>query len=203
MPTFIEERLLDCVSYGTQGGPSWLTRKVGLKSGVIRRNAMRSRPLYRFNVIYRNLEPEDHAEVIAAFNACFGGVNSFRLKDWSDFEAEDEPLAALSTGSSQTQQLRKLYTFGGQSIARPIRKPVTGTVTQLKRNGVPFAPTSVDYTTGMVTYTAAAGGIITWSGEFDVPVMFSDDSLQFSGDDKGANGLFLTSDVSLEEDISV
>lgn len=197
---FIEERLLDCVSYGTQGGPTWLTRKVGLRSGIIRRNPMRSRPLYRFNVIYRNLMPDDHAEVIAAFNACFGGVHSFRLKDWSDFEASEEQLSALSTGSAQTLTLRKLYTFGNQTIARPIKKPVTGTV-QMFRNGVLFVPTSIDYTTGEVTFTQAAGGVITWSGEFDVPVMFSDDQLSFSGDDKGADGLFLTSDVALEEDI--
>lgn len=198
---FIEERLLDCVSYGTQGGPTWLTRRIGLRSGIIRRNAMRSRPLYRFRVIYRNLLPEHHAEVIAAFNACFGGVHSFRLKDWSDFEAEDQQLASLSTGSAQTLQLRKLYTFGSQTVARSIRKPVSGTVL-MERNGVPFTPTSVDYATGEVTFTQAAGGVITWSGEFDVPVMFSDDELSFSGDDKGADGLFLTSDVALEEDLA-
>jgi len=199
---FIEERLLDCVTYGTQGGPTWLTRKVGLKNGIIRRNPVRSRPLYRFTVVYRNLLPESHAEVIAAFNACFGGVHSFRLKDWSDFEADDETLGALSTGSAQTLQLRKLYTFGGQSVVRPIRKPVSGTVT-MTRNGVPFVPTSIDYTTGLVTFTQAAGGTIRWSGEFDVPVMFDDDELSFSGDEKGVDGLFLTSDVALLEDISV
>ena len=199
---FIEERLLDCVSYGTQGGPTWLTRKVGLKSGIIRRNPVRSRPLYRFTVVYRNLNPDSHAEVIDAFNACFGGVHSFRLKDWSDFEASNEQLSALSTGSPQTLQLRKLYTFGGQTVARPIRKPVTGTVT-MTRNGVPFSPTSIDYTTGLVTFTQSAGGVIRWSGQFDVPVMFEDDELSFSGDDKGVDGLFLMSDVSLMEDISV
>jgi uncharacterized protein (TIGR02217 family) len=199
---FIEERLLDCVTYGTQGGPTWLTRKVGLKNGIIRRNPVRSRPLYRFTVVYRNLLPDSHAEVIAAFNACFGGVHSFRLKDWSDFEADDETLSALSTGAAQTLQLRKLYTFGGQTVVRPIRKPVSGTVT-MTRNGVPFVPTSIDYTTGLVTFTQAAGGTIRWSGEFDVPVMFDDDELSFSGDEKGADGLFLTSDVSLLEDISV
>ena len=199
---FIEERLLDCVTYGTQGGPTWLTRKVGLKNGIIRRNPVRSRPLYRFTVVYRNLLPDSHAEVIAAFNACFGGVHSFRLKDWSDFEADDETLSALSTGAAQTLQLRKLYTFGGQTVVRPIRKPVSGTVT-MTRNGVTFVPTSIDYTTVLVTFTQAAGGTIRWSGEFDVPVMFDDDELSFSGDEKGADGLFLTSDVSLLEDISV
>lgn len=199
--SFIETRLLDCVAFGTQGGPTWLTRKVGLKNGVIRRNPLRSRPLYRFTVIYRNLEPGNHAEVINAFNACFGGAHSFRLKDWSDFEAEDQQMSALGTGGSQTLQLRKLYTFGNQTVARPIRKPVSGTVT-MTHNGSPQTAT-IDYTTGMATYTAPAGHVVRWSGEFDVPVMFEDDQLSFSGDDKGVNGLFLTSDISLLEDISV
>ena len=197
---FIETRLLDCVSYGTAGGPTWLTRKVSLRSGIIRRNPLRSRPLYRFNLLYRNLEPEDHAEVVGAFNACFGGVHSFRLKDWSDFQAVNELMSVLGTGSPQTVQLSKIYEFGNQNVERPIKKPVTGTVV-ITDDGAPISAT-IDYTTGMTTFTASVGGILRWSGEFDVPVMFEDDSLSFSFDNKSASGLFLTSDVSLMEDIS-
>lgn len=199
--SFIEERLLECVTYGTRGGPTWFTRKVGLKSGVLRRNANRSRPLYRYTVIYRNLQPVDHAEVIDAFNACMGGVHSFRLKDWADFEADDVALPTLATGASQALQLYKPYTFGSETVYRPIRKPVSGTVS-LTANNVPISA-SIDYTTGIATFTASIGSTIRWTGEFDVPVMFEDDELQFTGDDKGVNGLFLTSDVSLVEDIAV
>lgn len=198
---FIEERLLECVSYGTSGGPSWRTRRIGLNNGVIRRNAMRARPLYRFNILYRNLNPQGHQAIYDAFNACMGGLHSFRLKDWQDFEAENEVIA-LATGGAQTVQLVKNYTFGSESVARPIRKPVTGTVT-LAHNGVAFAPTSVDYTTGEVTFTTTAGHSVTWSGEFDVPVMFDADELPFSSENKGVDGLFLTGDVPLVEDIAV
>lgn len=198
---FVNARLLDCVSYGTRGGPTWATRKIGLKNEIIRRNPRRARPLYKFTIIYKNLLPDDHMEVVNAFNACFGGVYSFRLKDWSDFEAVDEALPVLGTGASQTLQLTKNYIFGDRNIVRPIRKPVEGGVT-MESNGSPIVPV-VDYTTGMATFTAGAGEIITWSGEFDVPVMFEDDSLSFSGDDKGSEGLFLNSDVSLMEDLSV
>lgn len=197
---FIEARLLECVTFGTTGGPTWLTRKVGLKSGVIRRNAMRSRPLYRYTFVYRNLAPEMHQEVIDAFNACMGGAYSFRVKDWADFEAADEEFSVLGTGAPQTLQLTKAYTFGARTVFRPIRKPVAGTVI-IKANDVPIAAT-VDPTTGLATFTAAGASVLSWEGEFDVPVMFDDDELQFSGDDKGADGLFLTSDVSLTEDIS-
>lgn len=194
---FIEERLLDCVSYGTAGGPTWLTRRVRLNNGRTRRNPRRTFPLYEFSVLWRNLEPGGHAEVIAAFNACMGGVHSFRLKDWSDFEADAE-LLGLATGSEQTVQLIKTYTFGPQAVARNIRKPVDGTVV-VTANGSPISAT-IDYTTGLATYTASNGAVVRWSGEFDVPVMFSDDKLEFSFDNRNASGLFLTADVQLEED---
>jgi len=196
---FIEQRLLDCVSFGTSGGPTFATRKVSLRSGITRRNPLRSRPLYRFNIIYRNLMPEDHAGVIAAFNACYGGVHAFRLKDWSDFTATNELLAVTGTGASQNVQLTKTYTFGSQSVVRAIRKPVAGTVT-MTANGSPIS-VSLNATTGIATLTASNGSALRWTGEFDVPVMFEDDALSFSGDDKGARGLFLTSDVALVEDL--
>jgi uncharacterized protein (TIGR02217 family) len=196
---FIESRLLDCVSYGTEGGPTWLTRKVGLRSGHVRRNAMRSRPLYQFNILYNKLQPEDHAEVLAAFNACMGGTFGFRIKDWSDYSAEDE-LLTVGTGTPQVIQLIKNYTFGSQTVERPIRKPVASTVT-LTEGGVPLAAV-VDYTTGIVQFTATPAAVIRWSGEFDVPVTFADDRLSFSIDTKNADGFFLSANVALEEDVS-
>jgi uncharacterized protein (TIGR02217 family) len=197
--TFINSRLLDCVAYGTSGGPTFKTRKIPLRSGIVRRNPLRSRPLYQFHILYRNLHPEDHADVIAAFNACYGGVYSFRLKDWADFTATDEVLPVLGTGSAQSVQLVKTYSFGTQSVERPIRKPVSGTVT-MTHNNAPLTAT-IDYTTGIATFTTTAGHVLKWSGQFDVPVMFSDDQLSFSGDSRGEDGLFLTADVQLEEDI--
>lgn len=197
---FVEQRLLDCVAYGTMGGPTWRTRRVGLANGKTRRNPRRSRPLYRFEIIYQNLLPEHHREVFNAFNACMGGVYGFRIRDWSDYVAEDELLPVLGNGAEQTQQLIRTYAFGGNSIARPIRKPVDGTVV-VTANNVPISAT-VNPTTGMATYTAPNGQAIRWSGEFDVPVIFSDDELMFQFADKSAEGFFLTSDVGLEEDFN-
>lgn len=197
--SFLEARLLDCVAYGTRGGPTFNTRRVPLNSGIVRRTPRRSRPLYRFNVIYQNLQPEHHMEVIHAFNACYGGAYGFRLKDWSDYQATTEALG-VATGSSQQIQLKKTYTFGGQSVVRNIRKPVTGKVT-VYANGVAQAPV-IDYTTGIVTLTATNGHVLTWTGEFDVPVYFEDDELSFSNDNRGEDGLFLNADVGLLEDLS-
>jgi uncharacterized protein (TIGR02217 family) len=195
---FIEQRLLDCVAYGTQGGPTWSTRKIALRSGIIRRNAQRSRPLYRFIVLYQNLQPEDHEAVIAAFNACRGGVFGFRLKDWSDYQATNE-FIGTGTGTAQSIQLTKLYQFGAQSVQRPIRKPVSAAVTA---NGIGIS-SSVDLTTGIVTFTATAATVIRWNGEFDVPVTFEQDELLFDAVNRSSMGLALTADVGLIEDLSV
>jgi uncharacterized protein (TIGR02217 family) len=198
--SFIEARLLDCVAYGTEGGPTWDTRRVGLKSGIVRRNPKHSRPIYRFSVIYQNLDESSHSAVIDAFNACMGGVSAFRIKDWSDFEAFNEVLPVLGTGAPQEVQLVKSYTFGSTSIARPIRKPVAATVT-MTANGAPQAAT-IDPTTGIATFTAPSGHVLRWSGQFDVPVMFEDDALSFTMGNRSSQGLFLTANVSLVEDLS-
>lgn len=195
---FVEARLLDCVSYGTQGGPTWLTRTVSLRSGKTRRNPRRSYPLYEYGLIYRNLLPEDHMEVLSAFNACMGGVFSFRIKDWSDYQADDVLLDVLGTGAAQQVQLAKYYTFGSRTVARLIRKPVASTVT-MTADGAPLIA-SIDYTTGIASFTAASGDLLRWTGEFDVPVYFADDKLSFSFDQRNAQGLMLTADVTLLED---
>jgi uncharacterized protein (TIGR02217 family) len=196
---FIETRLLDCVAYASQFGPTWNTRYIPLKSGVARRNPLWSRPHYEAMVLYQNLKPEDHEEVIAAFNACMGRVHSFRLKDWSDFTATNELLPVLGTGSAQSVQLVKNYTFGSQGVARPIRKPVSGSVT-MTADGAPLAAT-VNYATGIASFTAASSDVLRWSGQFDVPVMFAQDKLIFSADTRTALGLMLNGDVALVEDI--
>jgi uncharacterized protein (TIGR02217 family) len=194
---FIETRLLDCVAYGTEGGPTWSTRRISLRSGITRRNAQRSRPLYRFVVLYQHLQPEDHQEVINAFNTCRGGVFGFRLRDWSDFNATNQ-LIGLGTGAPQTVQLAKLYEFGVENVSRPIRKLVSASLTE---NGSPLA-SSIDLNTGMATFTATLNAIVRWSGVFDVPVTFDQDELLFTAANRTDAGLSLSADVSLSEDLS-
>lgn len=195
---FIERRLLDCVAYGTQGGPTWVTRRIRLKSGIIRRNAQRSRPAYRYVVLYQNLNEEDHYSIMEAFNACMGGVHGFRLRDWADYRATNE-FVTVGTGVEQTVQLAKLYEFGNQNISRPIKKLVSASLTA---NGSPIAAT-VNLNTGMATFTAPNGHTVRWSGEFDVPVMFEQDEALFEAVTRLSSGLALTSDISLIEDLSV
>lgn len=194
----IEQRLLDRIGLGSTNGPTFRTRRIQVRSGIIFRNAVFSMPLYRFLIQYRSLTQAQHEEVVAAFNACLAGVHSFRIKDYQDYSATAELLSTLGTGASQQIQLTKTYTFGGQSCVRNIRKPVTGTV-QMTANGAAVSSV-VDTTTGIVTVTAPLNAVLRWSGEFDVPVMFEEDELPFDGDNKNREGLILTGNVPLIED---
>lgn len=196
MTTFVEERLLDRVTYGSVFGHSYSTRIKTLKSGVERRNARWSAPLHRGAVLYRNLLPDHHNVVIATHHACQGALTGFRHKDWSDFTATGEVIGT-STGSAQDLQLIKTYTFGAISLARDITKPILGTVT-VYGDGSPIGA-AIDYSTGIASINVSAGQEITWDGEFDVPVRFETDDIEFSADSRSGGSLLLTADVGIVE----
>lgn len=197
---FYEDRLLDCIAYGASGGPTFNTRKVAMRNGRVLRNAQRSRPLYRYSANYLNINEADHAEVVAAFITVQGACHGFRWWDRTDYQATAETIGVAS-GAAQTLQLIKTYSFSSGDVVRNIRKPRTGEVTTYA-NGVSFVPTSIDYTTGMVTFTRPAGEVITWTGEFDVPVTFESDEMFFSIDNSTPGGYRLNADFALIEDLT-
>ena len=194
---FIEERLLDIISYGFTGGPTYATTRAALTSGKVARNAERSRPLHRYSAAYDKVNENDRKEVIDAYNACLGPLYGFRFKDWADYLLINEPQI-IAVDGEQTIQIQKAYTFGpvGGEVTtiRTIRKPVEDQMIILEND---LEITSViDWTTGMATFTSTAGAVITATGQFDVPVMFDDDELMFSIENWKAN----TADLTLLED---
>lgn len=239
----------------------------------MRRNALRSRPLYRFSAPLQNINPAHHALVIACFNACQGGARGFRFKDWADYSATAEPQGTIVSHSITTTtisaassdrsfndsgagfigagfvvgdrikttvtgnttltytivsvtaskivvdqpvttqasggtfsistltasiQIKKNYACGSENTERPIRKPVSGTVT-VYANAVAKAGT-LDATTGQFAPTSPwiDGDVVTATFEFDVPVMFASDEMIFDY----ANFNALTTDIELLEDFS-
>lgn len=193
---FNESRLLDCVSYGSQFGQEFSTRIKRLRNGVERRNINWAMPLGRYTVVYQALKEEDHIKVRGAHMACMGSAIAFRFKDWTDYRAYDQVLG-VGTGGAQVLQLVKSYEFGPATLQRIIKKPVSGTV-QAYADGFPIAST-VDYLTGLITLTAPDGAVITWSGEFDVPVRFETDRLDVDPVAPRAGGFILSTDVDLVE----
>ena len=155
---FIEERLLDRVTYGFSGGPTFVVTRVELYSGIVARNAERIRPMYRYRAPYENIQQEHHDLVIAAYMATMGPLHGFRFKDYADYTFTDEPIGIAAGDTDEEMQLIKTYTFGNMSTVRNIRKPLAVGF-QLFADDVPIAHT-LDTTTGIVTFTAAASAVM-------------------------------------------
>ena len=180
------------LSFGSVGGPERRTEVVTLANGFEERNTpwAHSRRRYDAGLGMRSLD--DIETLIAFFEARMGQMYGFRWKDWSDFKSASASAAPTfldqdlgrGDGVQQSFQLRKTYRSGDQSYARPIAKPVSGTVRVGLENdemqeGVDYA---VDLNTGFVTFTHPPDvDVIVKAGfEFDVQVRFETDRIQTS-----------------------
>jgi len=189
---FHEIRFPTNLSFGSAGGPERRTEVVTLANGFEERNTpwAHSRRRYDAGVGMRSLD--DIETLIAFFEARRGQLHGFRWKDWSDFKgtAPSKPLhfrdnvIGLGDGETTVFQLAKVYRSGAESYARPISKPVEGSVVAGLDEaelvyGVHF---DVDYTTGLISFNDAPdeGVEVSASFEFDVPVRFDIDRIQTS-----------------------
>jgi uncharacterized protein (TIGR02217 family) len=189
---FHEIRFPSALSFGSAGGPQRRTDIVTLANGFEERNTPweHSRRSYDAGLGLRSMD--DVETLIAFFEARRGQLYGFRWKDWSDFKS-CKPSAEIGSldqelgrgdGVTRTFQLVKTYHSGGQSYARPIRKPVRGTVRAALAGDtkVETIDYSVNEETGEVTFVSAPdiGVRVTAGFEFDVPVRFDTDRISTS-----------------------
>jgi uncharacterized protein (TIGR02217 family) len=150
---------------------------IPLAGGGEVRNDEWAQPLLAFDISFPTSERDDDVflEVRNAYRATRRGLHSFKFKDWSDYQVADEPLGT-GDGATTVFPLYKSYEFGSETFSRRIYQPVSPIV--IKKNAVVMGSGySVDYTTGIVTFSPAPlGGMspdaLTWTGDFDVPVRF-------------------------------
>jgi uncharacterized protein (TIGR02217 family) len=177
------------LSFGALGGPQRRVDVVTLANGYEERNTpwAHSRRVYDAGLGLRSLD--DVEAVIAFYEARFGQLFGFRWKDWSDYKSskpsvevkrEDQQIAQ-GDGITRQFQLIKTYRSGGHFYARPITKPVAGSVVIAveqddKTESIDY---EVDETTGLITFADAPDpDTRVFAGyEFDVPVRFDSDSL--------------------------
>ena len=189
--SFAEERLELGYDYGAVGGPSFATDIISTTDEREQRNAKLSLPLGRWQLGDRALaESEVNQLVEVSYLKQFHGLRrgsyqGFRYKDWSDYLAEGQDIA-VGDGVKTGFQLRKAYKAGNAVTYRPIQKPVPGTVA-LYVDGMRVPDISedpdngwhIDVETGVVTGNLPLGSKLTASFEFDVPVWFESDSIDF------------------------
>lgn len=190
--SFHEVRFPADLSFGALGGPERRTDVVELTSGFEERNSpwAHSRRRYDAGLGLRGLD--DIEALLAFFEARHGQLYGFRWKDWADYRSckrsgratPTDQVIAQGDGATRAFQLVKNYRSGGAAYARPITKPVAGTVLAAvqdveMREGVHF---QIDLTTGVITFEEPplAGVEVSAGFEFDVPVRFATDRINVS-----------------------
>lgn len=178
------------LSVGSSGGPERRTEIVELSNGFEERNSpwAHSRRRYDAGLGVRSLD--ELAEVIAFFEARHGQLYGFRWKDWTDFKscrpsAAPGPLdQVIGTGDGSTVEfaLVKRYASGGAAYARPIKKPVDGTVQVALDGALAAVDLAIDHVAGVVRFSAppSPGVVVTAGFQFDVPVRFDTDRIATS-----------------------
>lgn len=175
--SFVEVQFPTDISYGATGGPMFLTDVVTTVSGHEQRNSKWSQARARYNVASGVKTEAQWQSLIAFFRARRGKAVGFRFKDWSDYQAINQPLQSLG---DDAYQMVKRYISGAVVAERIITKPVAGTVKLYRNSLLQASGWSVDTATGIIT--TALTGTLTVDYDFDVPVRFDTDELALSMD---------------------
>lgn len=183
---FVEERLEIGVDYGVVGGPSFKTEILLTGSGKEQRNAKMWQPLGRWQLGDRmlldsSIEGINKVLYLKNFHvARKGSKQGFRFKDWCDYRGFDQPLGTTD-GITTQWQLKKIYRVSSEFTFRPILKPVQGTV-KLYLDGVEITYPQINYSNGLISFAVppTAGQSLTADFEFDVPVKFEADKVEWT-----------------------
>lgn len=185
MPAFHEVQFPPKVAYGASGGAEFNTSIATTFAGFEQRNVNWQKARGRWDVSTGLKTKADMDVVQAFFRARYGKAYGFRFKDWSDYQAVGQTLGT-GNGVQTAFQLAKNYASGAYSYSREIGKPVSGTVKIYLNSVLQSSGFAVDYTTGMVTFSAAPGAVMVSADfDFDVPVRFDTDALLVRADGPG------------------
>ncbi|MGE0750259.1 MAG: TIGR02217 family protein [Variibacter sp.] len=193
MPAAFHEILFPLdVALRSAGGPERKTDVVALGSGREERNARWAHSRRRYDAGYGVKTLDALSAVLAFFEERRGRLYGFRWRDRLD-HSSGAPGAAVTAldqtigigdGTAAMFALTKIYGGGHAPYARPIVKPVAGSVRLAVAGVEQTADTAfaVDTTTGDVTFLAghipAVGAAVTAGFLFDVPVRFDTDYLE-------------------------
>ncbi len=138
-----------------------------------------SMPLTRCDLAHGVRTAAEYQTVLDAwYIVSFTPYTGLRVKNWRDFTATlDNTTATFESGSTTVLQLQRKHTFGGVTFKRDITKPCASPVPAVYRTrtgSTSLITSSVDTTTGLATISGhMSGDTYTWTGEFDIPMMFS------------------------------
>jgi len=214
--SFLEIQFPIDISFGSAGGPEFITEIIPYGSGNEQRNIRLQTGMHSFNAAYGAKTQAQIESVINFFHAVRGRAYGFRYQDPLDYKscgiaddpAFDDQIIGTGDGVEDEYQLIKTYTESSLSEERDITKPVSGSVLigidgVQKLQGDATYPWSIDTATGIVTFTGTVPPDtkdVTAGYEFDVPVRFGVDRLQISIDNKNNGaGYIVNADIPIQE----
>ena len=175
-------------SFGHQLGPEWQTDVVRTNSGAESRNQNWEQPLQRGKISFDARSAGNIVPVRKWFYIVAGRERGFRVRDAADYivpdAAGDGVLAEVEADtSSAVYQLFKRYELpmvngsGSEYFDRKITKVEVGTFALY--DGVTLKASPGDYLidedAGLVTALFTPAGVLSWRGQFHVPVRFDSD----------------------------
>ena len=167
---FLEERLPECIRYGSSWQDDYTVKIVQTADGSEYRALVHPFPVRRFTVSYTRDTSAMWNEISSFYHRCYGKFAGFRVRSPDDYStngetrtptAWDQELEFVSPG---IYQLRKEYGVGASGIPvignpwRTIFKPVAGTSKIGIRNtlsgDIEAVGVTIDTTTGRVLFAA-------------------------------------------------
>jgi uncharacterized protein (TIGR02217 family) len=154
MAFLVGVRLNENIERGALGGARFNTSVLELDSGFEKRNINWSVPRSEFDLgfgllLKHQVDPAstmlDLDELINFFYIVQGKANSFRMKDWSDFEigyqngstaGVSRQFLGLGDDATTAFQIFKRYSFGGATFDRLLTKMVNNAKVELTLDGV-------------------------------------------------------------------
>jgi uncharacterized protein (TIGR02217 family) len=175
---FMDVRMSTKVGLGFSSVPRRLTRVKDLENGNEKRDGKWSQSKRRFTAQYAEWDRAMRADLLDTIEAMEGQLYAFRFKDHNDYKVKGQPIGLAPAGSAAVQLVRT-YTKGPKTTTRTITKPVASKV-KVYQDGVLKAVT-VGGLTGLLVPTTAwdEGAELTADFEFDVPVRFATDEVEF------------------------
>ena len=177
------------ISYGSTGGPGFLTRILTLGSGHEQRGRMWSQSRAEYNCAY-GIKETTELDAVRSFHYCrYGRAYAFPYKDWLDYSVTGQ---AVGTGNASTKifDLKKTYTSGAYTYDRLNILPVANTVRIYFDSVEQTSGFTVNREAATVTFTDApgVGVVITADFAFHVPCRFDTDKLPQAIEDLASGG---------------
>lgn len=176
------QRLELGLTFGASYGPRFNTAIAVNRSGQEQRRIIWSQPLILAQLGGTTLLRPELTALIDFHSQVQGAYQSFRLRDFSDYQS-GRVILGTGTGGSQQWQLIKRYQItqlsqAVVSVTRPISLPVPGSLTVFVNNEAVASGWSCNYQTGLLTTNLT--GTISVEFEFDIPVRFEQDKIDFT-----------------------